>query len=108
MAGRIREEDIAAVREQGKATAEGLKELAKTWLKAGDQAREIFLLEKLRELVGIMVGTVSKVEIDQLQTEVKRLQAAPGPVPRTGARSSGGDAGRLEVREQGGDRRVPG
>ena len=57
---------VAVIREQGKATAEGLEELAHTWLKAGDQAREIFLLEKLRALVGIMVGTVDKVEIDQL------------------------------------------
>ena len=57
---------VATIREQGKATAEGLEELAKTWLSAGDQAREIFLLEKLRTLVGIMVGTVEKVEIDQL------------------------------------------
>ena len=57
---------VAIIREQGKAQAEGLEELAKTWLAAGDQAREIFLLEKLRTLVGIMVGTVDKVEIDQL------------------------------------------
>ena len=57
---------VAVIREQGKATAEGLRELAKTWLEAGDHAREIFLLEKLRTLVGIMVGTVDKVEIDQL------------------------------------------
>jgi flotillin len=57
---------VASLREEGKATAEGLKELAKTWLSAGDQAREIFLLEKLRTLVGIMVGTVENVDIDQL------------------------------------------
>jgi flotillin len=57
---------VAIIREQGKATAEGLEELAKTWLLAGDQAREIFLLEKLKTLVGIMVGTVEKVDIDQL------------------------------------------
>ena len=57
---------VAIIREQGKAQAEGLEELARTWLAAGDQAREIFLLEKLRTLVGIMVGTVDKVDIDHL------------------------------------------
>jgi flotillin len=57
---------VALIREQGKATAEGLKELAKTWLTAGEHAREIVLLQKLRTLVSIMVGTVAKVDIDQL------------------------------------------
>ena len=57
---------VAEIRESGKAQAEGLKELAEKWLEAGDQTREIFLMEKLRDLVGIMVGTVQHVHVDQL------------------------------------------
>ncbi len=37
-----------------------------TWLQAGEGAREIFMLEKLRTLVGIMVGTVNNVHVDKL------------------------------------------
>lgn len=58
--------EVAAIREQGLATAEGLRQLAERWAEAGDAAREIFLLEKLRTLVGIMVGTVRHAQIDQL------------------------------------------
>ena len=57
---------VATIREGGRATAAGLHELMKTWLVAGPAAREIFLLEKLRTLVGIMVGTVKNVRIDQI------------------------------------------
>lgn len=57
---------VAPIRETGLATAKGLRELAKQWADAGDAAKEIFLLEKLRALIGVMVGTVSHAEIDQL------------------------------------------
>lgn len=58
--------DVASIREGGLATAEGLSQLAERWRDAGDAAREIFLLEKLRTLVSIMVGTVKHAQIDQL------------------------------------------
>lgn len=57
---------VAVIRESGLATAEGLRVLAQRWLEAGDSAREIFLLEKLRALVGIMVGTVQHARVDRL------------------------------------------
>lgn len=57
---------VAPIEENGRATAQGLRTLAEQWLRAGDEAREIFLLEKLRTLVSIMVGTVDKVHIDQV------------------------------------------
>jgi len=57
---------VAHIREGGLASAEGMKQLAARWREAGDSAREIFLLEKLRTLVGIMVGTVKHAHIDQL------------------------------------------
>jgi len=57
---------VATIRENGQATADGLKDLAARWLQAGESARQIFLLEKLRSLVSIMVGTVRNVHIDQI------------------------------------------
>ena len=57
---------VAAIKEEGEATARGMQELAEAWTKAGGQAREIFIMEKLRTLIGIIVGTVDKVKIDQL------------------------------------------
>lgn len=57
---------VANIKEEGEATARGMRQLTKAWLQAGGQAREIFVLEKLRTLIGIMVGTVENVHIDQL------------------------------------------
>lgn len=57
---------VADIKEEGEATARGMHQLAKVWISAGGQARDIFVMEKLRTLIGIMVGTVDKVKIDQL------------------------------------------
>ncbi|MFO0749803.1 MAG: SPFH domain-containing protein [Myxococcota bacterium] len=74
----------AEIRENGLATAEGLKQLAERWREAGDSAREIFLLEKLRTLIGIMVGTVRGVKIDQI-TMVGHDQDGKTPLAGTAA-----------------------
>ena len=58
--------EVARIKEGGLATARGLQELSTSWLKAGDSAREIFMLEKLRTLTGIMVGTVKNLHVDQI------------------------------------------
>ncbi|MBL4688663.1 MAG: flotillin family protein [Nannocystaceae bacterium] len=57
---------VAAIKEDGEATARGMTHLAKTWTAADGDAREIFVMEKLRTLIGILVGTVDNVKIDQL------------------------------------------
>ncbi len=57
---------VATIIEDGRATAAGIEQLARTWTQAGGQAREIFLLEKLEKLVGIVVGTVKTVKIDRV------------------------------------------
>lgn len=57
---------VADIKEEGEATARGMHQLARAWIDAGGQARDIFVMEKLRTLIGIMVGTVDKVKIDQL------------------------------------------
>ena len=57
---------VAAIRENGRAAAAGLRELSGAWIRAGDNAREIFILEKLRSLIAILVGTVHEIKVDQL------------------------------------------
>lgn len=58
--------EVAHIKEDGEATAHGMRQLIEAWLAAGGQAREIFVMEKLRTLIGIMVGTVDNLKIDQL------------------------------------------
>ncbi|MBV1856992.1 MAG: flotillin family protein, partial [Nannocystaceae bacterium] len=58
--------DVAAIKEEGEATARGMKHLAKAWTAAGGNAREIFVMEKLRTLIGLLVGTIDNVKVDKL------------------------------------------
>jgi flotillin len=58
--------DVASIREEGAATASGMKHLATAWTAAGGDAREIFVMEKLRTLVGLLVGTIDNVKVDKL------------------------------------------
>lgn len=58
--------NVAAIKEEGEATARGMKQLAKAWTSAGGNAREIFVMEKLRTLVGLLVGTIDNVKVDRL------------------------------------------
>lgn len=57
---------VAPIIEDGRASAEGLRKLAARWAESGDQAREIFLLEKLDALVKLLVDTVQDVSIDRM------------------------------------------
>ncbi len=58
--------DAAAIVEPGKAQAEGIRKLAESWKAAGANAREVFLYQKLEELLKIMVSTVPEVEVDNV------------------------------------------
>ena len=52
--------------EDGNATAEALRELARTWRESGDSARQIFVAQKLQGLVGQLMSTVSSLPIDKV------------------------------------------
>lgn len=58
--------EVADIKEEAEATAQGMHQLVEAWLTAGGQAREIFVMEKLRTLISIMVGTVHQLKVDQL------------------------------------------
>jgi flotillin len=52
--------------EEGKATAAAIRHLAQTWQRAGDNARQIFVAQKLSNLVATLMGTVGDVSIDKV------------------------------------------
>jgi flotillin len=56
----------AKIVEEGKATAGAIRHLAQTWQKAGDNARQIFVAQKLSNLVATLMGTVGDVSIDKV------------------------------------------
>jgi flotillin len=58
--------EAASIIEDGRARAEGIRELATTWKAAGDHAREIFLFQKLEALLVNLVATVPDVEVESI------------------------------------------
>jgi flotillin len=64
--------------EDGKATASAIRSLGATWAKAGDSARQIFVAQKLQQLVGTMMQTVGEMPIDKLTVIDKELAAGGG------------------------------
>lgn len=56
----------AAITEDGKATVAVLNEMIDTWQQGGDNARDIFLMQKLQGLMGSLVGTIDKVRVDKI------------------------------------------
>jgi flotillin len=52
--------------EQGRATASAMNDLATTWKGAGKGAREVFLLQRIDELVQILMGTIGDLKVDRL------------------------------------------
>jgi flotillin len=61
--------------EDGKATAHAIRALGATWAKAGDNARQIFVAQKLQSLVNTMMKTVGDMPIDKLTVIDKELAA---------------------------------
>jgi flotillin len=58
--------DAASIIEDGRARAEGIRELAETWKAAGENAREIFLFQKLEPLLTSLVATVPDVDVEKV------------------------------------------
>lgn len=58
--------EAASIVEDGRARAEGIRELATTWQAAGDHAREIFLFQKLESLLANLVATVPEVDVESI------------------------------------------
>jgi flotillin len=52
--------------EQGRATARALEEIAGSWRRAGDGARQVFLMQKVDGLMRIVMTTVSDLKVRKL------------------------------------------
>ncbi len=68
----------AKIIEDGKATVAVLDEMIATWKAGGDNAREIFLMQKLQTVMASLVGTIEEVRVDR----VTLLPGAGSPATR--------------------------
>jgi len=57
---------VASILEEGKARASALRSLAASWDKAGDSAREIFVLQKLEPIIRQITSTIAETGIERL------------------------------------------
>jgi flotillin len=58
--------NAATILEEGKAQVEGTLRLAESWVAAGDNARDIFLLQKLENLLKTLSSTVPQVSVQNV------------------------------------------
>lgn len=72
----------AGIIENGKATVEVLREMIAVWKEAGDQAREIFLMQKLQPIVDAMAQTIGQVKVERL------TMLPPGDAAGTGRQAA--------------------
>jgi flotillin len=71
---------VAPIIEDGRARAEALKQLAKSWSEAGDQAREIFLMQKLVPIIGQITDLIAHTKVEKM-TVIDSPPAAGGLDP---------------------------
>jgi flotillin len=70
----------AKITEDGKATVSVLNEMITTWKMGGENARDIFLMQKLQSVMDSLVATISDVKID-------RVTVLPGNTDSTAQKS---------------------
>jgi flotillin len=58
--------EAARIVEQGRATASAMQEIAGSWRKVGGNAREVFLMQKVDQLMRIVMSTAGDLKIDRL------------------------------------------
>jgi flotillin len=80
--------------EQGRATAAAMSEIATTWREVGGSARNVFLLQKVTDLMRIVMSTVSDLKIERL-TVLGGIGGGGGGGGNDGG--GGGDGGGLSA-----------
>ncbi|MBN1960240.1 MAG: flotillin family protein [Deltaproteobacteria bacterium] len=58
--------EAAPILEQGKASVTALEEAVASWQKAGDNARDVFLINKIEPIMRTMLDTIQSLDINQL------------------------------------------
>jgi flotillin len=56
----------AAIEENGKATTTALRAMVQTWKSGGDASRDIFVMQKLRPLLGQLTATIQTARIGRI------------------------------------------
>ena len=99
--------NASKITEDGKATVTVLQEMIATWKQSPDNARDIFLMQKLQSMMDALVETITDVKIDQVTvlptgdnstakravTLVEELKAGTGiDIPKVVDRVTGGQA----------------
>lgn len=56
----------AMILEEGRATVKVLEEMIEVWKRAGDNARDIFLMQKLNSVMASLVDTIGEVKVDRI------------------------------------------
>ena len=69
---------VAPIIEDGRARADALRQLSKSWTEAGDQAREIFLLQKLEPIMAQITDTIGDTRIEKV-TVIDTPSGSGGP-----------------------------
>ena len=52
--------------EEGRSTVQVLEEMIAVWKSAGDNARDIFLMQKLQSVMGALIDTLGEVQVDKI------------------------------------------
>jgi flotillin len=58
--------DAASIVEQGRATAAAMQEIATTWRRVGENARLVFLMQKVDQLMRIVMSAAGDLEVHRL------------------------------------------
>jgi len=58
--------DAASIIEQGRATAAAMQEIATSWRRVGENARQVFLMQKVDQLMRIVMSSAGDLKIDRL------------------------------------------
>ncbi|HEY0707000.1 MAG TPA: SPFH domain-containing protein [Polyangia bacterium] len=82
--------------ERGRANAKAMDEIAATWRRVGPAAREVFLMQKVDQLMRSVMGTVGELKVERLTILGHKLGDGGDGVSEGGGRDLGsGLAGRL-------------
>ncbi|MBK9070965.1 MAG: flotillin family protein [Myxococcales bacterium] len=68
----------ATLKEEGRASADAIRSLGATWVKNGENARQIFVAQKLTPLVRALMSTVGKIEVNKLSLIDRNLSQGGG------------------------------
>jgi flotillin len=71
--------DAANIVEQGRATAAAMQEIATSWRRVGENARQVFLMQKVDQLMRIVMSAAGDLKVDRLTVLGASGGGAAGP-----------------------------